>query len=234
MICNSSLHLFNRRCNIAYSVPEISLCRSFGISRFSDYSNNCCGSLASFMYTRIMQAAKMISCTEGQNRTAIRRVWDACTNRCTTSAEKVAQTRLELVVSFFHKMRVYRCIPNQTLSSNGKKKRLEVIFFTTAPFVAEVGFEPTGSFWERLAYETSKLGHYLTPRYKTSFLLSNIRVFFFPRNVYGCCIKRTTVKSYSTAFHVGPAGIEPTSSDFQSAALTTSATTPKNILKSCK
>ena len=26
MICNSSLHLFNCRCNIAYGVPEISLC----------------------------------------------------------------------------------------------------------------------------------------------------------------------------------------------------------------
>lgn len=113
----------------------------------------------------------------------------------------------------------------------GRKSDRKLFFFTTAPFVAEVGFEPTGSFWERLAYETSKLGHYLTPRYKTSFLLSNIRVFFFPRNVYGCCIKRTTVKSYSTAFHVGPAGIEPTSSDFQSAALTTSATTPKKYIE---
>lgn len=177
------------------------------------------------MYTRIMQAAKMISCTEGQNRTAIRRVWDACTNRCTTSAEKVAQTRLELVVSFFHKMRVYRCIPYQTLSSVGRKSDRKLFFFTTAPFVAEVGFEPTSSFWERPAYETGKLGHYLTPRYKTSFLLS-LPYYWFAR-YGGCCTKRTTVKSYSTAFHVGPAGIEPTSSDFQSAALTTSATTPK-------
>ena len=39
------------------------------------------------MYTRFMQAAKIISCTEKQNRTAIRRVWDACTNHCTISVK---------------------------------------------------------------------------------------------------------------------------------------------------
>lgn len=43
--------------------------------------------LASFMYPRFMQAAKILSCTEKQNRTAIRRVWDACTNLCTISVK---------------------------------------------------------------------------------------------------------------------------------------------------
>ena len=113
----------------------------------------------------------------------------------------------------------------------GRKSDWNVIFFTTAPFVAEVGFEPTGSFWERLAYETSKLGHYLTPRYKNQFPFVRYTCFLFPRNVYGCCIKRTTVKSYSTAFHAGRGGVEPPSSDFQSAALTTFATAPKKYIE---
>ena len=51
MICNSSLHLFNCRCNIAYGVPEISLCKFI--------SNQLYKVLASLMYPRFMQAAKI-------------------------------------------------------------------------------------------------------------------------------------------------------------------------------